>query len=349
MLVGSMLRCGNSASLPFRFSILRANLAVRTVQNPLDSRISGVLPDPIMAQQRTLQNMIRATGVGLHSGEKVYLTMRPAPVDTGIVFRRVDLDPVVEIPARADYVTETMLCTGLSHDGGKAMTVEHLMSALAGLGVDNLYIELSAPEVPIMDGSSGPFVFLLQSAGIVEQNAPKRFMRILKTVEVRDGDKVARFEPYNGFRLGFTVEFDHPAIPTSRSRAVVEFSTDTYVKEVSRARTFGFMRDLEFMRERNLGLGGSMDNAIVLDEFRVLNDDGLRYADEFVRHKILDAVGDLYLAGRPILGAYEGFKSGHALNNKLVRALLAEQSAWDEVTFERDEPVPVVFGVPQLA
>ena len=302
-----------------------------------------------MAQQRTLQNMIRATGVGLHSGEKVYLTMRPAPVDTGIVFRRVDLDPVVEIPARADYVTETMLCTGLTHDGGKAMTVEHLMSALAGLGVDNAYIELSAPEVPIMDGSSGPFVFLLQSAGIVEQNAPKRFIRILKTVEVRDGDKIARFEPYSGLRLGFTVEFNHPAIPASRSRAVVEFSTENYIKEVSRARTFGFMHDLEFMRERNLGLGGSMDNAIVLDEFRVLNDDGLRYADEFVRHKILDAVGDLYLAGGPILGAYEGFKSGHALNNKLVRALLAERSSWDEVVFERHEPVPVVFGVPRLA
>ena len=302
-----------------------------------------------MAQQRTLQNMIRATGVGLHSGEKVYLTLRPAPVDTGIVFRRVDLDPVVEIPARADYVTETMLCTGLSHDGGKAMTVEHLMSALAGLGVDNVYIELSAPEVPIMDGSSGPFVFLLQSAGVVEQNAPKRFIRILKPVEVREGDKVARFEPYAGFRLGFTVEFSHPAIPASQSRAVVEFSTENYIREVSRARTFGFMRDLEFMRERNLGLGGSMDNAIVLDEFRVLNDDGLRYTDEFVRHKILDAVGDLYLAGKPILGAYEGFKSGHALNNKLVRALLAEQSAWDIVTFEREDFVPVVYGAPQLA
>jgi UDP-3-O-[3-hydroxymyristoyl] N-acetylglucosamine deacetylase len=302
-----------------------------------------------MAQQRTLQNMIRATGVGLHSGEKVYLTLRPAPVDTGIVFRRVDLDPVVDIPARAEYVTETMLCTGLSHDGGKAMTVEHLMSALAGLGVDNLYVELSAPEVPIMDGSSGPFVFLLQSAGIVEQKAPKRFIRILKTVEVRDGDKIARFEPYGGFRLGFTVEFDHPAIPSSRSHAVVEFSTENYIKEVSRARTFGFMRDLEFMRERNLGLGGSMDNAIVLDEFRVVNDDGLRYADEFVRHKILDAVGDLYLAGHPILGAYEGFKSGHALNNKLVRALLADRSAWEEVVFAREEPGPVVFGVPQLA
>lgn len=302
-----------------------------------------------MAQQRTLQNTIRATGVGLHSGEKVYLTLRPAPVDTGIVFRRVDLQPVVEIAARADFVSETVLCTGLSHDGGKAMTVEHLMSALAGLGVDNIYIDLSAPEVPIMDGSSGPFVFLLQSAGIVEQNAPKRFIRILKTVEVRDGDKIARFEPHDGFRLGFTVEFDHPAIPASRSRAVVEFSTESYIREVSRARTFGFMRDLEYMRERNLGLGGSMDNAIVLDEFRVLNDDGLRYADEFVRHKILDAVGDLYLAGHPILGAYEGFKSGHALNNKLVRALLAERSAWEEVVFERDEPVPVVFGAPQLA
>lgn len=302
-----------------------------------------------MSRQRTLKNVIRATGVGLHSGEKVSLTLRPAPVDTGIVFRRTDLDPVAEIPARADAVTETMLCTGLSASGGKAMTVEHLMSALAGLGVDNLYIDLSAAEVPIMDGSSGPFVFLLQSAGIAEQAAPKRFIRILETVEVRDGDKVARFEPYHGFRLGFTVEFDHPAIPASRSRAEVEFSTENYIREVSRARTFGFMRDLEFMRERNLGLGGSMDNAIVLDEFRVLNDDGLRYADEFVRHKILDAVGDLYLAGHPVLGAYEGFKSGHALNNKLVRALLARRDAWDEVTFEDSQPVPVVFGVPALA
>ena len=302
-----------------------------------------------MAQQRTLQNMIRATGVGLHSGDKVFLTLRPAPVDTGIVFRRVDLDPVVEIPARADLVTETMLCTGLTRESAKAMTVEHLMSALAGLGVDNLYVELSAPEVPIMDGSSGPFVFLLQSAGIVEQNAPKRFIRILKPVEVRDGDKIARFEPHDGFRLGFTVEFNHPAIPASQSRAVVEFSTESYIREVSRARTFGFMRDLEFMRERNLGLGGSMDNAIVLDEFRVINDDGLRYADEFVRHKILDAVGDLYLAGHPILGAYEGFKSGHALNNKLVRALLAESSAWDIVTFDDRAPVPVVYGALQPA
>lgn len=297
-----------------------------------------------MPQQRTLKNTIRATGVGLHSGEKVYLTLRPAAVDAGIVFRRVDLDPVVEIPARADLVTETMLCTGLSRDGGKVMTVEHLLSALAGLGVDNAWIDLSAPEVPIMDGSAGPFVFLVQSAGIAEQGAPKRFIRIKRTVEVRDGDKTARFEPYDGFKLGFTVEFDHPAIPASQSRAEVDFSSTTYIKEVSRARTFGFMRDLEFMRERNLGLGGSMDNAIVLDEYRVLNEDGLRYADEFVRHKILDAVGDLYLAGHPIIGAFEGFKSGHALNNKLVRTLLAETAAWEEVTFPEGAPVPVTYG-----
>jgi UDP-3-O-[3-hydroxymyristoyl] N-acetylglucosamine deacetylase len=268
-----------------------------------------------MLRQRTLKNVIRATGVGLHSGEKVFLTLRPAPVDVGIVFRRIDLDPVVEVPARADLVTETILCTGLSCHGGKVMTVEHLLSALAGLGIDNCYIDLSAPEVPIMDGSAGPFVFLLQSAGIREQEAPKRFIRIKRPVEVRDGDKIARFEPHDGFRIGFSV---------------------------------GFMRDLEYMRERNLGLGGSMDNAIVLDEFRVLNEDGLRYADEFVRHKILDAVGDLYLAGHPIIGAYEGYKSGHALNNKLVRALLTERSAWEEVTFvDEAHPAPVTYGSPQ--
>jgi len=297
-----------------------------------------------MLAQRTLKNVIRATGVGLHSGEKVFLTLRPAAVDTGIVFRRVDLEPAVEIPADAALVTETMLCTGLSKGPGKVMTVEHLMSAFAGLGIDNAYVDLSAAEVPIMDGSAGPFVFLLQSAGIVEQSAPKRFMRIVRPVEVRDGDKVARFVPHDGFRLDFTVEFNHPAIPTAQSRAVVDFSSEAYIREVSRARTFGFMRDLEFMRERNLGLGGSMDNAIVLDEFRVLNDDGLRYADEFVRHKILDAVGDLYLAGHPIIGAYEARKSGHALNNKLVRALLAEQDAWEEVTFEDERAAPAAYG-----
>ncbi len=303
-----------------------------------------------MLAQRTLRNVIRATGVGLHSGEKVYLTLRPAAADTGIVFRRTDLEPAVDIPASASLVTETMLCTGLSRGEGKVMTVEHLMSALAGLGIDNAYVDLSAPEVPIMDGSAGPFVFLLQSAGLVEQNAPKRFIRILRPVEVAEGDKVARFVPHDGFRLDFTVEFQHPAIPSQQSRAVVEFSTESYIREVSRARTFGFMRDLEFMRERNLGLGGSMDNAIVLDEFRVLNDDGLRYADEFVRHKILDAVGDLYLAGHPIIGAYEARKSGHALNNKLVRALLAEQSAWEEVTFPDAASAPGAYGfVPAAA
>ncbi|QOY62274.1 UDP-3-O-acyl-N-acetylglucosamine deacetylase [Lysobacter sp. H21R4] len=300
-----------------------------------------------MLRQRTLKNVIRATGVGLHSGEKVFLTMRPAPADAGIVFRRIDLDPVVDIPARADLVTETTLCTGLSLGAANVQTVEHLMSALAGLGIDNAYIDLSAAEVPIMDGSAGPFVFLLQSAGIVEQDAAKRFIRILHPVEVRDGDKFARFEPHDGFRVGFTVVFKHPAIPDSQSRAEVEFSTINYIKEVSRARTFGFMRDLEYMRERNLGLGGSMDNAIVLDEFRVLNEDGLRYADEFVRHKILDAIGDLYLAGHAIIGAYEGFKSGHALNNKLVRALLSEQSAWEIVSYTEDEDpqaISTAFG-----
>ncbi|KAF1708965.1 UDP-3-O-[3-hydroxymyristoyl] N-acetylglucosamine deacetylase [Pseudoxanthomonas kalamensis DSM 18571] len=307
-----------------------------------------------MSRQRTLKNVIRATGVGLHSGEKVYMTLRPAAADTGVVFRRIDLDPVAEIPAQAQLVTETTLCTGLTGDGAKVLTVEHLMSALAGLGIDNVYVELSSAELPIMDGSAGPFVFLLQSAGIEEQAAPKRFIRIVEPVEVRDGDKIARFEPYDGFRVGFTVQFDHPMIPASQSRAEVDFSSDAYVKEVSRARTFGFMRDLEYMRERNLGLGGSMDNAIVLDEFRVLNEDGLRYADEFVRHKILDAIGDLYLAGRPILGAYEGYKSGHALNNKLVRALLTQTSAWEEVSFGLDDDTAaaapsIAYGLPSTA
>lgn len=287
-----------------------------------------------MLKQRTIKNVIRATGVGLHSGEKVFLTLRPADPDVGIVFRRVDLEPVVEMPASAELVTETTLCTGLTCEGAKVQTVEHLLSALAGLGVDNVYVDLSAPEVPIMDGSAGPFIFLLQSAGLVEQNAPKKFIRILEPIEVTDGDKVARFDPYDGFKLTFTVEFDHPAIPTSMSNVTMDFSTAAYIKEVSRARTFGFMRDLEYMRERNLGLGGSMDNAIVLDEFRVLNDDGLRYGDEFVRHKILDAIGDLYLAGHPILGAYTGFKSGHALNNKLVRAMLLQPQSWEVVTFD---------------
>ena len=304
-----------------------------------------------MIPQRTLSNTIRATGVGLHSGDKVYMTLRPAPVDTGIVFRRVDLEPVVEVPARAELVTEVTLCTGLTCDNAKIQTVEHLMSALAGLGVDNCIIELSSAELPIMDGSSGPFVFLLQSAGISEQNAAKRFIRVLKTVEVTEGDKVARLTPYPGFKLGFTIAFDHPAIPAKQSRVELEFSTAAYIKEIARARTFGFMRELEYMRERNLGLGGSMDNAIVLDEFRVLNEDGLRFADEFVRHKILDAIGDLYLSGGQILGAYEGYKSGHALNNKLARALLADASAWEWASFEQaGAQAPVVaYGAPAYA
>ncbi|MBB5877035.1 UDP-3-O-[3-hydroxymyristoyl] N-acetylglucosamine deacetylase [Xanthomonas sp. F4] len=274
------------------------------------------------------------------------MTLRPAPADHGIVFRRVDLDPAVDVPADAELVTETTLCTGLSRGQAKIQTVEHLMSAMAGLGVDNAIVELSSAELPIMDGSAGPFVFLLQSAGIVEQDKAKRFIRIKREVEVRDGDKIARFVPYDGgYKLGFTIQFDHPMIPAKQSRQEIEFSTMAYIKEISRARTFGFMRDLEYMRERNLGLGGSMDNAIVLDEFRVLNDDGLRYADEFVRHKILDAIGDLYLAGGAILGAYEGYKSGHALNNKLVRALLAEQAAWEWVSFESAaQQAPVAYG-----
>ncbi len=303
-----------------------------------------------MIQQRTLKNTIRATGVGLHSGDKVFMTLRPAAPNTGVVFRRVDLDPVVEIPGDASLVTETTLCTGLTCEGAKIQTVEHLMSALAGLGVDNIIVELSSAELPIMDGSAGPFVFLLQSAGIVEQDAPKRFIRVLKTVEVTEGDKVARFTPYEGYKLGFTIQFDHPMIPAKQSRQEIEFSTLAYTKEISRARTFGFMRDLEYMRERNLGLGGSMDNAIVLDEFRVLNDDGLRYADEFVRHKILDAIGDLYLAGGQVLGAYEGFKSGHALNNKLVRALMADATAWEWVSFDSPAtPDPVEYATPAYA
>ena len=303
-----------------------------------------------MTRQRTIKNTIRATGVGLHSGNKVYMTLRPAAPDHGVVFRRTDLEPVVDVPAAAGLVTETTLCTGLTCGEAKIQTVEHLMSAAAGLGIDNLIVELSSAELPIMDGSSGPFVFLLQSAGVAEQDAPKRFLRILKDVEVRDGDKVARFTPHDGYRLDFTIQFDHPMIPAKQSRHRLEFSTAAYIQEISRARTFGFMRDLEYMRELNLGLGGSMDNAIVLDEFRVLNEDGLRYADEFVRHKILDAIGDLYLVGAPILGAYEGYKSGHALNNKLARALLDDASAWERVTFENvAAQAPLAYGTPALA
>jgi len=298
-----------------------------------------------MIKQRTLKNVIRATGVGLHSGDKVYMTLRPAAVDTGIVFRRVDFAEPVEVKATAHNVGDTLLSTTLVQGDVRVSTVEHLLSALAGLGIDNCYIDLSAAEVPIMDGSAGPFVFLLQSAGIAEQNAPKRFIRIRKHVEVRDGDKLASFSPHDGFRVGFTVKFNHPAIPDTLSRAEVDFSTSAYVSEVSRARTFGFMQDLEYMRERNLGLGGSMDNAIVLDEFRVINEDGLRYADEFVRHKILDAIGDLYLVGHPLLASYSAYKSGHALNNRLLRALLADADAYERVTFAERREAPRLFSL----
>lgn len=301
-----------------------------------------------MIKQRTLKNVIRATGVGLHSGEKVFMTLRPAAPDTGIVFRRIDLPNPVEVKAQAHLVGQTQLCTVLVDENKvKIKTTEHLLAALAGLGIDNAYIDLSSEEVPIMDGSAGPFVFLIQSAGIEEQNAAKRFIRILKTVEVSDGDKWARFEPFEGFKVGFTIEFKHPAFKRSASRAEIDFSTTSFVKEVSRARTFGFMKDLEFMRDRNLALGGSLDNAIVLDEYRVINEDGLRFDDEFVRHKILDAIGDLYLLGHSVIGAYQAYKSGHGLNNQLLLALQADASAWEVVTFADEGAIdPIAFVNP---
>ncbi len=290
-----------------------------------------------MIQQRTLKNIIRATGVGVHTGEKVLMTLQPAPIDTGIVFRRIDCNPVVEIPARAEFVGDTRFCTTLMRDNVRIGTVEHLLSALAGLGIDNLYIDLSAAEVPIMDGSSGPFVFLLQSAGIQLQKAPKKFIRIKQAIEIHHEDKWARVEPYDGFKVAFQIEFDHPVIRATEQYSVLDFSTTSYVKEVSRARTFGFLKDFEWLRANNLAQGCSLDNAIALDEYRVLNEDGLRYDDEFVRHKILDAVGDLYLLGHSMIGAFKGHKSGHAVNNKLIREILATQEAWEVVTFEEEK------------
>lgn len=299
-----------------------------------------------MIRQRTLKNVIRATGVGLHTGDKVYMTLRPAPANTGIVFRRVDLDAPVEVPARPEFVGDTTLSTTLVRDGVRIATVEHLLSAFAGLGIDNAYVDLSAPEVPIMDGSAGPFVFLIQSAGVEEQTMAKRFIRIKRVVQVEDGDKWARFEPFDGFKVDFAIEFDHPLFKRAAKRAEVDFSTTSFVREVSRARTFGFMRDIEMLRERNLALGGSLDNAIVVDEYRVLNEDGLRYEDEFVKHKILDAIGDLYLLGRSLVGAFRGHKSGHALNNRLLQELLADVDAWEEVTFEDPAEAPISFMQP---
>lgn len=296
-----------------------------------------------------MKNVIRATGVGLHTGEKVYLTLRPAAPDTGIVFRRVDLPEPVDIPAKAELVGDTRLSTTLVKDGVRISTVEHLLSAFAGLGIDNAYVDVSAPEVPIMDGSAGPFVFLIQSAGMQEQNAPKRYIRILKPIEVRDGDKFARFEPFEGFKVRFGIDFDHPAIDGKRNEAEMDFSSTSFVKEVSRARTFGFLRDIETLRENGLALGGSMDNAIVVDDFRVLNEDGLRYEDEFVKHKILDAIGDLYLLGCSLIGAFSGYKSGHALNNRLLKDLVAHRDAWEEITFEQEDTVPISYMKPVRA
>ena len=299
-----------------------------------------------MIKQRTLKNVIRATGVGLHTGDKVYLTLRPAAPDTGIVFRRVDLDPAVDIPAKAENVGDTRLSTTLVKDGVRISTVEHLLSAFAGLGIDNAYVDVSAPEVPIMDGSAGPFVFLIQSAGVEEQRVAKRFIRILKPVEIRDGDKIARFDPFEGFKVSFGIDFDHPAMREDVRHSVIDLSSTSFVKEVSRARTFGFLRDIEMLRENGLALGGSMDNAIVVDDFRVLNEDGLRYEDEFVKHKILDAIGDLYLLGHSLIGAFTGYKSGHALNNRLLKALIAQPEAWEAVTFDDPERAPISYMQP---
>lgn len=314
----------------------------------LITMISGI--PQRMIKQRTLKNSIKATGIGLHSGQKVYLTLRPAPINTGVVFRRVDLDPVVEIQALAHNVSDTTLSTNISNDGVRVATVEHLLSALAGLGIDNAYVELSAEEVPIMDGSAAPFVFLVQSAGIEEQDAPKQFIRILKEVSVEHDGKTAKFLPFDGFKVGFQIEFNHPVFEDRNQHAALDFSSTSFVKEVARARTFGFMRDIEYLRSQNLALGGSFDNAIVVDDYRILNEDGLRYEDEFVKHKILDAVGDLYLLGKSLIGEFYGDKSGHFLNNRLLRTLLEDQSAWEIVTFETDEhKAPISYQRPAAA
>ncbi len=302
-----------------------------------------------MVSQRTLKNVIRATGVGIHTGEKVFMALRPAAVNTGIIFRRTDLDPVVEVPAFATHVGDTSMNTSLAKEGVKVSTVEHLLSAFAGLGIDNAYVDLSNAEVPIMDGSAGPFVFLIQSAGIEEQTAAKRFIRILERVEARVEDKWARLDPYDGFRVSFKIDFNHPVFKSQLSFASLDFSTASYLQEIARARTFGFMRDIEMLRARNLVLGGSMDNAVVLDDYRILNEDGLRFEDEFVKHKILDAIGDLYLLGHGLIGAFSGYKSGHELNNLLLRELLDRPSAWEEVTFDDSQTVPISYARPAHA
>lgn len=299
-----------------------------------------------MIRQRTLRQTVRARGIGLHSGNRVYMSVLPAGPDTGIVFRRIDLTPSVDVPAQAALVNDTMLCSTLNQNGVRVATVEHLMSAFAGLGIDNAVVELSAPEVPIMDGSAAPFMFLMQSAGLHELPAPKRFIRVKHPIQVQDGDKWARLEPYDGYRLNFSIDFPHPLIRASGQNGALEFSTANYIREVSRARTFGFMREFEMLRSRQLALGASLENAVAVDEFRVLNPEGLRYDDEFVRHKILDAVGDLYLLGHPLLAAYSAFKSGHGLNNLLARALLEDRSAWEFAIFEDEQRAPAL-GYPK--
>jgi UDP-3-O-[3-hydroxymyristoyl] N-acetylglucosamine deacetylase len=306
-----------------------------------------------MLQQRTLKSLTRATGVGLHSGARVELTLRPAAADTGVVFRRVDLPQPVDIPVSAEAVTDTRLASTISKDGAKVLTVEHLMSALAGLGIDNCYVDISAEEVPILDGSSASFVYLLQSAGMVLQPAPKRFIRVLKPIEVREGEgrnlKWARLEPYHGYKLGFEIEFSHPAVNATGQRVTFDYGTHEYAREIARARTFGFTRDVEMMRANGLALGGGLDNAIVMDDVKVLNADGLRFNDEFVKHKILDAMGDLYLLGKPMLASYTAYRSGHAMNNQLLRALLAQPEAFEVVSFEDESKAPIGFAKPLLA
>lgn len=297
-----------------------------------------------MIKQRTLAKEVKTAGVGVHTGQMVYITLRPAPVNTGIVFRRVDLNPVIEIPAIAANIGDTSMCTCLAKDGARIGTVEHLMSAFAGLGTDNVYVDLTAAELPIMDGSAAPFVFLIQSAGIIEQKAAKRFLRVKRRVTVKDGDKKAQLSPYEGFKVSFGIQFDHPAFNEANQYACIDFALSSYVKEVARARTFGFLAEYEYIRKNNLALGVSLDNTIVLDDYKVINKDGLRYEDEFVKHKILDAVGDLYLLGYPMIGAFSGYKSGHALNSRLLTKLLSYPDAFEIVTFEDSAKMPVGYA-----
>lgn len=316
----------------------------------LSSRAKAIKPSgDRMLRQRTLKNVIRATGVGLHTGKKVYLTLRPAPVHTGIVFSRVDLNPVVQIPATPTAVGDTTLSTCLVQDDVRISTIEHLMSAMSGLGIDNAFVDVSAPEVPIMDGSAGPFVFLIQSAGIEEQDELKQFIKIKKPIRLEQGDKSVSLAPFDGFKVSYTLLYDHPVYKKYTKSATIDFSSTSFVKEVSRARTFGFMHEFEELRNRNLALGASMDNAIAVGDYKVLNEDGLRYEDEFVKHKILDAIGDLYLLGNSLIGEFQGYKSGHALNNALVRMLEVNEDAWEIVSFDEESNVPISYVKPVLA